>query len=145
MTGRCPTSVVLSVALLIGIPASAVAQGSSPPGSASAVGAAVLEAKVKAVAALERANGELAATLSDPAYPRLVAAVRSLLAAWPDYVSRECELVGTSTLAASPWQSTYVVQCEATLTEWRAGQVAAATECLKTGGTDFLTCVRPLT
>jgi uncharacterized protein YecT (DUF1311 family) len=151
MIGRCLEVVVLSAALLFGIPALAVAQG-WPPGSAGATGELALEAKAKAVASLERANGDLAATLSDPAYQdpanaRLVAAVRSLQATWLDYASHECDLVGTSTMAASTWQSVYVVQCQVTLIDARAKEVAAAAECLnkgKSGMTDFPACLRPL-
>ena len=144
--------VVLNAALLFGTPALAVAQA-WPSGSAGATGALVHEAKAKAVAALERANGDLEAALSDPVYQiwffgRPVAAIRSLQAPWLDYVSRECDLVGTSTLAGSPWQSVYVVQCEANLIELRARQVAAAAECLNktknTAHADFRACVRPL-
>jgi hypothetical protein len=149
MSGRCLEFVVLSAALLFGIPALAVAQA-WPPGSAGAVGVAALEAKAKAVAALERANGDLVAALSDPAYQdrRPVAVVRSLQATWLDYVSHECDLVGISTLAASPWQSAYAVQCEVKLIELRAKQVAAAAECLNKANeavmADFPGCVRPL-
>jgi uncharacterized protein YecT (DUF1311 family) len=144
--------VVLSAALLFAAPALAVAQD-WPPGSAMAVGMAALEEKAKAVAALERANGDLAAALSDPVYQdpfysRPVAAVRSLQATWLDYAARECDLVGTSTLAGSPWQSAYAVQCAATLIEWRAKQVATAAECLnrsnKPAIADFYACIRPL-
>jgi hypothetical protein len=142
----------LSAALLLGAPALAVAQ-TCPSGGACAYGVAALEEKAKAVAALERANGDLAGALSDPVYQdpfygRPLAAVRSLQATWLDYAVRECELVGTSTLAGSPWQSAYAVHCEATLIDWRARQVAAAAECLnkanKSSMQDFHACIRPL-
>src|SRR4051812_686703 len=100
--------VVLTAALLFGIPALAVAQA-WPPGSAGASGQLALEAKEKAVAALERANADLTAALSalvpQDWYGRPVAAVRGLEATWLNYVTHECDVVGTSTLAGSPWQS----------------------------------------
>jgi len=152
VVSRVGTSLFLSAAVLFGAPALAVAQ-TCPSGSACAYGVAALEEKAKAVAALERANGDLAMALSDPVYQdpfygRPIAAVRSLQATWLDYVMRECELVGTSTLAASPWQSAYAVHCEATLIEWRARQVVAAAECLnkanKSSMEEFHECIRPL-
>jgi hypothetical protein len=147
--GRCLDFVVLSAALLFGIPALAVAQ-EWPAGSAMAVGISALEEKAKAVAALERATSELAAAVGDSVGqdPRLLTAVRSMQATWLAYVTLECEMVGVSTMAASTWQSTYSVQCQVTLIEWRARQVAEAAACVnkskESGMAGFPMCVRPL-
>jgi uncharacterized protein YecT (DUF1311 family) len=149
MIGRYPEFVALSAALLFGSPAVAAAQD-WPPGSAGAVGVAALEAKAQVVAALERANSDLGAALSDLAHqdPRAAGAVRSMQSIWLDYVSRECELVGVSTLAASPWQSAYAVQCQVKLIEWRTRQIAAAAECVtkskESGMAGFPACFRLL-
>jgi len=142
------TVAVLSAVLLFGIPTVAFAQA-WPSGSAMAVGVSASEAKAKAVAALERANGDLASALSDPAYqdPRPLAAVRSLQATWLDYVTHECDLVGVSTLAGGTWPSTYSVQCQVTLIEWRAKQVAEVADCLNKAskpGIAGYACVRQL-
>lgn len=130
MPGICKL-VILSAALMFGSPALAIAQ-TWPPGSAMATGQLALEAKTKAVEALERANGDLVAALRDPAFQdrRSLDAVRSLQAMWLNYVTSECDLVGAATLAASPWQSTYAVQCQVKLIEWRAKQIAEAAECV---------------
>jgi hypothetical protein len=140
--------------LLLLAPAFAVAQDQKwPAGSAMATGAIYLEEKAKAVEELERANADLDAILSAPAYQqepylRSVAAVRSLKASSLDYISQECELVGASTLAASTWQSTHAVGCEVALIKQRTTQVVAAKECLAKAPqpvySEFPACVRLL-
>jgi hypothetical protein len=138
--------IVLSAVLAVATPVLAVAQA-WPPGSAGAVGVAAHEAKQKAVAALERANRDLAAALGDAVLldRRSVAAIQSLQAIWNDYVTGECDLVGAATLAASPWQSAYAAQCQVTLIEWRTKQVAAAAECLTANKSIAgAVCLRPL-
>ena len=138
--------VVLSAALLLGSPALAIAQA-WPAGSAMATGQLALEAKAKAVEALERANGDLVAALSDPVFQdrRSLEAVRSLEAMWLNYVTSECDLVGAATLAASPWQSTYAVQCQVKLIEWRTKQIAEAAECVtRNKSAEGVACLRSL-
>ena len=140
--------------LLLLAPAFAVAQDQKwPAGSAMATGTTFLEEKAKAVAELDRAHAALEAILSDPLYQqepfaRSVAAVRGLKASWLDYVTHECDLYGTSTLAASPWQSTHSVGCELQLVQQRVIQVTAATECLskapKPPYQEFTSCIRLL-
>lgn len=44
---------------------------------------------------------------------RVFSSFKSIQAAWEKYYPEACELSGALTMGASPWQSTYAVQCEA--------------------------------
>jgi len=62
---------------------------------------------------------------------RIFTAFKSVQAAWEKYYPEACELSGALTMGASPWQSTYAVQCEAVQLQDRFEKLNRALICFE--------------
>nr|WP_198983248.1 lysozyme inhibitor LprI family protein [Herbaspirillum sp. ASV7] len=62
---------------------------------------------------------------------RVFDAFTNVQSAWEKYYPEACELSGSLTMAANPWQSTYAVQCEAVQLQDRLEKLNKALICFE--------------
>lgn len=107
-----------------------------PEGSAMHTGLMLVEKLEKADVILQREHEalvNLVAASGDPqgADGRMISALKAQQAAWLQFRSSECELIGSLTGAGGSWPSTYANKCEVNLTDARIRRVDSAIKCIE--------------
>ncbi len=129
----CTTMVLIS---LIATTIHAADKKEWPSGGAMHTGLSFNAQKMSMMDKLKKKHSELVELTSIKegqylVHPRLVKAVQEQQLAWEEYMTKECELIGSLNGGASTWQSVAASRCENNLTMQRYKRTRDAVSCIK--------------